>query len=181
MAQRRYEKVNLITISNIWCWQTWYNFIWYICCGGNRSVQERPYGENHIVIVYVYLWGFCEDRINASYQDYVCRSILWHCMTLSEIDYSAHCDYELWIIGATIDLGCNIFLYMNWNTDTTCQKWPYMTWMPIPWASCQIRKIVGCACAGNAGNVLPDTHGLVIPTCITARAWRTCRDACRGR
>ena len=25
-----------------------------------------------------------------------------------------------------------------------------------PWASYQIRKIVGCACAGNAGNVLPD-------------------------
>ena len=26
-----------------------------------------------------------------------------------------------------------------------------------PWASYQIRKIVGCACAGNAGNVFPDT------------------------
>ena len=25
----------------------------------------------------------------------------------------------------------------------------------IAWASCQIRKIVGCACAGNAGNVSP--------------------------
>ena len=24
-------------------------------------------------------------------------------------------------------------------------------------------------------------HGLAIPTCITARAWRTCRDACRDR
>ena len=24
-----------------------------------------------------------------------------------------------------------------------------------PWASCQIRNIVGCACAGNAGNVFP--------------------------
>ena len=23
------------------------------------------------------------------------------------------------------------------------------------WASCQIRKILGCACAGNAGNVFP--------------------------
>ena len=45
----------------------------------------------------------------------------------------------------------------------------------ITWASCQIRKIAGCACAGNAGN------GLAIPTCITARAWRTCRDACRDR
>ena len=25
----------------------------------------------------------------------------------------------------------------------------------IPWASYQIRKIAGCACAGNAGNVFP--------------------------
>ena len=27
------------------------------------------------------------------------------------------------------------------------------------WASCHIRKIVGCACAGNAGNVFPATAG----------------------
>ena len=26
-----------------------------------------------------------------------------------------------------------------------------------PWASYQIRKIAGCACAGNAGNVFPTT------------------------
>ena len=28
---------------------------------------------------------------------------------------------------------------------------------------------------------LPRYRGLAIPTCITARAWRTCRDACRDR
>ena len=44
------------------------------------------------------------------------------------------------------------------------------------WASYQIRKIAGCACAGNAGNVFPATdfkgnRGLAIPACITA-----CRD-----
>ena len=27
------------------------------------------------------------------------------------------------------------------------------------WASCQIHNIVGCACAGNAGNVFPTTAG----------------------
>ena len=27
------------------------------------------------------------------------------------------------------------------------------------WASCQIRKFAGCACAGNAGNVFPATAG----------------------
>ena len=50
----------------------------------------------------------------------------------------------------------------------------------------QICKIAGCACAGNAGNVFPATdfkenRWLAIPTCITARASRTCRDACRDR
>ena len=42
-------------------------------------------------------------------------------------------------------------------------------------ASYQLRNIVGCACAGNAGNVLPATdlkgnRKLAIPACITARA-----------
>ena len=52
------------------------------------------------------------------------------------------------------------------------------------WASYQIRNIAGCACAGNAGNVFPATdfkgnRELALPACITARASRTCRDACR--
>ena len=50
-----------------------------------------------------------------------------------------------------------------------------------PWASCRILKTAGCACAGNAGNVFHRQRGLAIPTCITARAWRTCHDACRDR
>ena len=28
-----------------------------------------------------------------------------------------------------------------------------------PWASYQMRKITGCACAGNAGNVFPTAAG----------------------
>ena len=52
--------------------------------------------------------------------------------------------------------------------------------------SYQIHKIAGWACAGNAGNVFPATdyrgnRWLTIPTCITARASRTCLDACRDR
>ena len=31
----------------------------------------------------------------------------------------------------------------------------YVTLIPTQWASYQIRKIAGCACAGNAGNVSP--------------------------
>ena len=53
----------------------------------------------------------------------------------------------------------------------------------VIWAPDQIRQISGCTCAGNAGNVFPATdfkgnRQLAIPTCITARASRTCRDAC---
>ena len=48
------------------------------------------------------------------------------------------------------------------------------TW---PWTSYQIRKIAGCACTGNSGNVFPATDFkgnrlLAIPACITARASR---------
>ena len=58
--------------------------------------------------------------------------------------------------------------------------------MRNPWASCKIRKMAGCACAGNAGNVFPATDFkgnrlLAIPACIRARASRTCHDACRNR
>ena len=54
---------------------------------------------------------------------------------------------------------------------------------PVLWPSLQIHKIAGCACAGNSGNVFPTTdfkgnRHLAIPACITARASRTCRDAC---
>ena len=66
--------------------------------------------------------------------------------------------------------------------------------MPLPtwiacftlWNSYQLRKIAGCASAENAGNVFPATdfkgnRQLAIPVCLTVRAWRTCRDACRDR
>ena len=36
-------------------------------------------------------------------------------------------------------------------------KEPVM-WKVFPWVSYQIRKIAGCACAGNAGKVFPRSH-----------------------
>ena len=51
----------------------------------------------------------------------------------------------------------------------------------VPWASYQIRKIAGCACAGNAGNVFPRRRFLREPlvsdpgmhhgTCVTHVPW----------
>ena len=38
----------------------------------------------------------------------------------------------------------------------------------LPWASCQIRKIAGCACAGNAGNVFPATVPWCRPGSLTS-------------
>ena len=54
------------------------------------------------------------------------------------------------------------------------------------WASYQIRKIAGCACAGNAGKIFPTAdfkgnRSFAIPAYITARASRTWRDAFRDR
>ena len=53
--------------------------------------------------------------------------------------------------------------------------------MPYIWASCQIRKIAGCACAGNAGNVFPrhrlqrkplvSDPGMHHGTCVTHVPW----------
>ena len=54
------------------------------------------------------------------------------------------------------------------------------------WASCQIRNFAGCACAAYVGSVFPATDfkgnlKLATPTCTTARASCTCRDACWDR
>ena len=54
------------------------------------------------------------------------------------------------------------------------------TYSPLPWASYQRRKIVGCSCAGPIGT-FSRHRGLAIPPCIATRASRTCRDACRDR
>ena len=77
---------------------------------------------------------------------------------------------------------------LSWVSWLSNKAWVSMMWWTAvsilsisSWASYQIRKIAGCACTGNAGNVFTCQCGLVIPTCITARAWRTCRDACRDR
>ena len=76
-------------------------------------------------------------------------------------------------------------------SESIIASYPYLPsestyYVRLSWASYQIRKTAGCACAGNAGNVFPaaDFKGnrqLAIPVCITTRALRTCRDACQDR
>ena len=93
------------------------------------------------------------------------------------------------IITASMKVGCVYF--RNWGgnivkavayhcskaSNNVTQK-TYNAPLPIgPWASCQIRKIAGCACAGNSGTFLlpprvsdPDMHH---GTCVTPSSWLT--------
>ena len=79
-------------------------------------------------------------------------------------------------------MGITILAFLYWDSplDTGdlefswCQMCLYWWHCKLPsWASYQIRKIVGYACAGNAGNVFPVTDfkgnlQLAILACITA-------------
>ena len=70
--------------------------------------------------------------------------------------------------------GCAMRL---WKSLSTCGS----SALHFPWASCQIRKIVGCACAGNVGNAFPhhrlqrkplvNDAGMYHGTCATHVPW----------
>ena len=86
---------------------------------------------------------------------------------------------DIWVLPDVPNCNRGGSLWCFDNNNATCTK-------EALWASYQIRKIAGCAYAGNAGNVFPATdfkgnRQLAIPACITAREWRTCRDACRDQ
>ena len=63
----------------------------------------------------------------------------------------------------------------------SCFSWVLDTSVLMPWASYQIRKIAGCACTGNAGNVFPRRRYQMKPlisdpgmhhgTCVTHVPW----------
>ena len=66
-------------------------------------------------------------------------------------------------------------LLLNSKTSLIMTSTPRFTWW-VTWASCQIRKL-----RRECRERFPRHGGFTIPTCFTARAWRTCRDACRDR
>ena len=64
--------------------------------------------------------------------------------------------------------------HANYVINSLCPNdvmWRHST--GTTWASCQIHKIAGTHASG-----IPRHRRWAIPTCITARASRTCRDAC---
>ena len=74
-------------------------------------------------------------------------------------------------------LGANCKLELRYND---LKIW-MLKMLSLQWASYQIRKIAGCACAGNAGNVFPCRRFLRKPlvsdpgmhhgTCVTHVRW----------
>ena len=79
----------------------------------------------------------------------------------------------------------------HWKPRTFCQLRRYWWHRRFSlWASCQIRKIAGCACAGNAGNVFPRRRlqrkplvsdpGMHHGTCVTHVPWCMSGSLTRG-
>ena len=80
-----------------------------------------------------------------------------------------------------------IYASLGWPSLVICFSNYAVCWtkcsqlLCIPWASYQIRKIAGCACAGNAGNVFPRRRfqrkplvsdpGMHHGTCVTHVPW----------
>ena len=84
-----------------------------------------------------------------------------------------------------IKIAVHVGFYITFGTQYTLiwqVKW-WWTWVLtiVVWASYQIRKIAGCACAGNAGNVFPRRRfqrkllvsdpGMHHGTCVTHVPW----------
>ena len=68
---------------------------------------------------------------------------------------------------------------MEIGMETEIDAGVRLTVYVIKWASYQIRKIAGCACAGMPGTFFTSTEFKAILAYITARASRTRRCACR--
>ena len=84
-------------------------------------------------------------------------------MTWKAITWTIVCKYEYGFTEAIIRTKPNSIQLDEDETRFYCSYFAYqficVLVLQCPWACCQIRKIAGCACAGNAGNVFPATAG----------------------
>ena len=103
------------------------------------------------------------------------KAVPWHHASLKKFTCQSQCEIPMQLFGRTWRL---IFHY--WFAETgwwTLRSDP----LGLLWASYQIRKIAGCACAGNAGNVsfrrrfqrkpLFSDPGMHHGTCVTHVPW----------
>ena len=63
--------------------------------------------------------------------------------------------------------------------DPGSPAWDWIWWRHGPLS--RYIKLQVAHAPGMLGSVFLHHRGLTIPTCLTARVWRTCHDACRGR
>ena len=87
---------------------------------------------------------------------------------------------------------CWLSIYtISWiyhSSTATKRKWDQAIYSHVVWASYQIRKIAGCACAGNARNVshrlqmkpLVSDPGMYHDTCVTHVPWCMSGSLTRG-
>ena len=122
----------------------------------------------------------------------------WHCGNLTIAPVPAKQPWWIWIntlcefimndcINTTkqsTKKPCAYFLGYTVGTHAKLGRAPWChsdEWRLVSWASYQIRKIAGCACAGNAGNVFPHRRfkrkplvsdpGMHHGTCVTHVPW----------
>ena len=115
-----------------------------------------------------------------------CHGRHWRRMKLaSNGEHSNHSDGLSIAVSLPGDATCTL-KHMEWTP--VCQRFNIF-WCVLAskisdyvksWASYQIRKSWVAHAPGMPGT-FPHHRGKAIPTRITARAWRTCRDACRDR
>ena len=142
-------------ITNLWCSVGLHCIIDYVCHISSEKSSERT----------VYVIGV---RILTYLKYPVPLDAHWYFVDVS-VEYCCYFYYmDLYYL---IVLGWEECNYKTVDRKTN----------GFSWASYQIRKIAGCACAGNYMERFLYHRGLAIPTCITARALRTCRDSCRYR
>ena len=80
-------------------------------------------------------------------------------------------DYTYWILASDWCINIHVYIlsrnglyilrfirFALYNSNEFCPLRPTMCPL-MAWASCQIRKIAGCACVGNEGNVFSATAG----------------------
>ena len=175
-----------------WCHS---RMIW--CNNGDVSLSSGMDKQNATGVLFVYLqfihWRQCDDDVVSKQREIMNEMNCWILGLFAHNVFTPGQGFymrQYKMIDETCSLHrCTHPVGLDHIIQQTDQRQEFKLRTDTPlvgfagevWASCQICKIAGCACAGNARNVFPASVGWSISTCITARAWRTCRDVCRDR
>ena len=138
-----------------------------------------PWRHYRLTFVIQFIFPNFTNSIKPSIHGKLC---VWlSCASFKVTWYS--CDYTIIRIldhvvqiGITVNFDAEKYDGACWHIGVSSQLKRYCTMGLLPdTKNCWLRMRRECR------ERFPRHLGLVIPTCITARAWRTCRDACRNR